>query len=87
MTAALLEAANEALRSAVRERMENTDPADPTPEPPWYDPGLPQLTEEPGLDFHGAQMEAAGTNELMSYARRRWISIAHWERVRTQVPV
>jgi hypothetical protein len=29
MTAALLEAANEALRSAVRERMENTDPADP----------------------------------------------------------
>jgi len=69
------------------QHVQNTDPADPTPEPPWYDPGLPQLTEEPGLDFHGAQMEAAGTNELMSYARRRWISIAHWERVRTQVPV
>jgi hypothetical protein len=29
MTAALLEAANDALRSAVRERMENTDPSDP----------------------------------------------------------
>jgi hypothetical protein len=69
------------------EHVPNTDPADPTPEPPWYDMRLPQLTEEPGVDFGGRALAPAGTNELMSYARRRWISIAHWEILRTQGPV
>lgn len=65
----------------------NTDPADPTPNPPIYDPILPLTISEPGLDIGEKDILPAGTNELMSYAKSKWISVEHWDIVLDKIPV
>jgi hypothetical protein len=65
----------------------NTDPADPTPEPPFYDPRLPATISDPGIDFGGRALLPSGTNELMSYAKTKWPSVGHWDIVLDKIPV
>jgi hypothetical protein len=69
------------------DHVRNTDPADPTPDPPWYDPRLPLTISDPGLDIGARELFPSGTNELMSYAQRKWLSVEHWDIVLDRIPV